>query len=143
GNASAGAERTQLLFVHLLLLMRDVLAVAGFAEPVAFDRAREDHGRRTLVLGRRFVGVEHFDWIVAAEGHLLQLVVRQVLDHVEQARVSAPEVLADVGAVGDGVLLILAVDDLAHPLDEQALAIPRAPRLPPAAPYYLDHVTAG
>ena len=95
------------------------------------------------MLGRRLVGVVDLDRIVAAERHLLQLVVRQVLDHVEQPRVGAPEVLAHVGAVGDRVLLVLAVDDLAHALDEQAVAILREQRIPLAAPDRLDHVPAG
>ena len=142
-NAEAGAERAQLVFVHLLLLVGDVLAFAGFAEAVALDGAREDDGRRALVLDRRLVGVVDLDRIVAAERHLLQLVVGQVLDHVEQPRIGAPEVLADVGARFDGVLLILAVDDLAHALDEQAVAILGEQRIPLAAPEHLDHVPAG
>ena len=142
-NAEAGAERAQLLFVHLLLLVRDVLAFAGLAEPVALDRARQDHRRRALVLDRRLVGVVDLDRIVAAERHLLQLVVGQVLDHVEQPRIGAPEVLADVGARLDRVLLILAVDDLAHALDEQAVAILGEQRIPLAAPDGLDDVPAG
>ena len=48
-DAEARAERPQLLFVHLLLLVRDVLAFARLAEPVALDRPREDDGRRALV----------------------------------------------------------------------------------------------
>ena len=113
----------QLVFVQLLLLVRDVLAFARFAEAVALDRAREDDRRLSLVLDGGLVGVVDLDRIVAAEPQLLELLVRQVLDHVEQPRIGAEEVLADVGADLDGVLLILAVDDFAHALDEQAVAI--------------------
>ena len=143
GNAEAGAEGPQLLFVHLLLLVGDVLAFTSFAETVALDGAGQDDGRRALVLGGGLVGVVDLDRIVAAERHLLQLIVRQVLDHVEQPRIDAPEVLADVGARFDGVLLILAVDDLAHPLDQQAVAILGQQRIPLAAPDHLDDVPAG
>ena len=66
-----------------------------------------------------------------------------MLDHVEQPRIGAPEVLADVGARFDGVLLILAVDDLAHALDEQAVAVLGEQRIPLAAPDHLDDVPAG
>ena len=89
------------------------------------------------MLDRRLVGVVDLDRIVAAERQLLQLVVGEVLDHLEQPRIGAPEVLADVGARLDGVLLILAVDDLAHALDEQAVAIlgeQRDPTRGPRAP---------
>src|SRR5581483_358172 len=78
-----------------------------------------------------------------AQRHFLELVVRQVLDHLEQPRVGAPEMLANVGARLDGVLLILAVDDLAHPLDEQAVAVLREQRIPLASPQDLDDVPAG
>ena len=105
----------QVRFVELLLLVGDVLAFAGFAEAVALDRAGEDDGRLPLVLDRGLVGVVDLDRVVAAEPQPLQLVVGQVLDHVEQPRIGAEEVLAEVGARFDRVLLILAVDDLAHP----------------------------
>ena len=81
--------------------------------------------------------------IVAAERQLLQLLVGQVLDHLEQPRVGAPEVLADVGARFDGVLLVLAVDDLAHPLDEQAFGVLFEQIVPLGAPEHLDDVPAG
>ena len=142
-HAEAGAERSQFVFVELLLLVGDVLAFAGFAEAVALDRPGEDDGRRALVLDGGLVGVVDLHRIVAAERHLLQLVVAQVLDHLEQPRIDAPEVLADVGARLDGVLLILAVDDLAHALDEQAVAILGEQRIPLAAPEDLDDVPAG
>ena len=133
-NAEARAERAQLLFVHLLLLVRDVLAFARFAESIPLDGARQDDRRRALVLDRRLVGVVDLDRIVPAERQLLQLIVGEVLDHLQQARIGAPEVLADVGAGLDAVLLILAVDDLAHPLHQQAVAILGEQRVPLAAP---------
>src|SRR6185503_18142264 len=72
-NPEARAERPQLVFVHLLLLMRDVLAFAGFTKAVALDGAREDDGGSALVLDRRLVGVVDLDRVVPAESHLLQL----------------------------------------------------------------------
>ena len=96
-----------------------------------------------LVLDRGLVGVVDLHRIVAAEPQLLQLVVGQVLDHLEQPRIGAEEVLAHVGAGLDGVLLILAVDDLAHPLGEQAVVVGREQRIPVAAPDHLDDVPAG
>ena len=45
----AVAEGEQRLLVHLLLLVGDVLALAGLAHPVALDRLGEDHRRLALV----------------------------------------------------------------------------------------------
>ena len=142
-HAEACAEGAKLVFVQLLLLVGDVLALAGFAEAVALDGPGEDDGRRALVFDGGLEGVVHLHRIVAAEGHLLELVVAQVLDHLEQPRIDAPEMLAEIGAGLDGVLLILAVDDLAHALDEQAVAILGEQRIPLAPPEDLDHVPAG
>ena len=44
------AEFAQLLFVELLLLVRDVAAFAGFAQAVALDRLGQNHRRLALVL---------------------------------------------------------------------------------------------
>ncbi len=141
-NAESGAERSQFVFVEFLLLVGDVLAFAGFAEAVALDRSGEDDGRRALVLDGGLVGVVDLDRVVPAERHLLELVVAEVLDHVEQPRIDAPEVLAEVRARLNRVLLILAVDDFAHPLDEQAVAILGEHRIPLAAPEDLDDIPA-
>src|ERR1051325_1014055 len=64
-------------------------------------------------------------------------------DHFGKLRILAPEVLADVGARFDSVFLILAVDDLSHSLDEQAVLVFLEQRVPLAAPQHLDHVPAG
>ena len=123
--------------------MGDVLAFARLADAVALDRAGQDHRRLSRVLDGGLVGRVDLDRVVAAERQLLQLLVRQVLDHLEQLRIGAPEMLADVVAGLDGVFLILAVDDLAHALDEQAVVVLLEQRVPLAAPDHLDDVPAG
>ena len=74
-----------------------------------------------LVLHGRAIRVVDLDRIVAADAQLLQVVVRQVPHHLEQPRIGAPEVLAQVRAVFDDVALVLAVDDLAHALARAGL----------------------
>ena len=93
-----------------------------------------------LVSTARLVGVEDLDGIVAAESQALQLIVGQVLDHLQQPRIGAEEVLAEEGARFDGVLLILPVHDLAHPLREQSVVVAREELIPVAAPHHLDDV---
>ena len=98
---------------------------------------------RPRVLDRRAVGGIHLAVVVAAPAERLDLVVAQVLDEGQQARVGAEEVLPDVGARLDRVLLGLAVEHLAHAMDECAVDVARQQRVPLAAPDDLDHVPAG
>src|SRR5262249_49194475 len=71
-----------------------------------------------------------------------QLLVAHVLDEFEQLGVLAEEVPADVVAALDGVLLVLAVDDLAHALHEQAAPVAGQQLVPVGAPDDLDAVPA-
>jgi hypothetical protein len=66
-----------------------------------------------------------------------------VTHQVEQPRIAPEEVLTHVGAVLDGVLLVLPVHDLAEPLGEQAVGVPRLEVVPVAAPDHLDDVPPG
>ncbi len=96
-----------------------------------------------MVLTAVGVGGVHLHGIVPAEREFLQLLVGQVADQLQQLRILAPEMLAEVRARFDRVLLILAVDDLAHALDEQAVLVFLEQLIPFAAPQHLDHVPAG
>src|ERR1700724_1714137 len=55
-NREPVAELPKRLLVHLLGLMRDHLAFAGFAHPVALDGLGEDDGGLSLVLGGGLIG---------------------------------------------------------------------------------------
>src|SRR6185503_6805270 len=142
-HAEAIAERPQVALVHLLLLVRDVLALAGLAEAVALDGAREDDGRHALRRHRAAIRVVDLLRIVAADAKVLQLAVAQMTHHFEQPQIRAPEILTEVGAVLDHVALVLAVDDFAHALDEQAVAVVLEQPVPLRAPQHLDNVPSG
>ena len=142
-NAESGSKRLELVLVQLLLLVGDVLAFTRLADPVSLDRPRQDNCRLTRMRHRGVVGRVDLDRVVPAERQLLQLLVRQVLDHVEQPGVFAPELLPDVLTGLDGVLLILAIDYFAHALDEQSVLILFEQRVPLGAPDHLDDVPAG
>ena len=92
------AERAQLVFVQLLLLVGDVLALAGFAQAVALDRARQDDRRLPLVLHGGLVGRVDLHRVVAAQRAASAVPRRSGADQRLQARVAAEQVLADVGA---------------------------------------------
>ena len=78
-------------FVHLLLLVGDVLAFARLAQAVALDGPGEDDRRLALVLDGRLVGGVDLDRIVAAEVQRLRLLVGQVLDHLQQLADRCPK----------------------------------------------------
>ena len=133
----------QIGLVHLLLLMGDVLPLSCLAQPVALDRARQDDRRRALVQHGGSIGVVDLERIVTADPKVHQLVVGKMTHHLEQARIGAPEVLAQVCAVLDHVALILAVDDFVHALDEGAFGVAREQGVPVGSPEHLDDVPAG
>ena len=141
-DVEAVAELHQLALVQLLLLVCDVAPLARLTQPVALDRARQNHRRRALVRDRRRIRGVHLDRIVAAQPQPPELIVAQVFHQRPQARVDAPEVLPDVGAARHGVLLVLAINHLAHPPHQQALIVARQQAVPLATPQHLDHVPA-
>src|SRR5438876_220298 len=69
-----------------------------------------------------------------------QVGVGQVLDHAPQPRVGTEEVLADVGATLDRVLLELAVDRRVHLVEQDAVGVTGEELVPLRAPDDLDDV---
>ena len=142
-NAEPRAELAQLVFVELLLVVRDVAAFAAFAQAVALDRFGEDHGRPAFAFDGRLVGRVDFFRVVAAAAHLLQLFVRVRLHHLGHFGILAEEIFANVVARRDDVLLVLAVDHFHHALLQQAGFIGIEQRIPVVAPDDLDDVPTG
>ena len=136
-------EGVQRLVGHLLLLVGDVLALAGRAHPVALDRLGEDHRRAALGAHRLGVGRVDLRRVVAAAVERPDVGVRPVLDALGQLGVGAEEVLAHVGAVARLERLVLAVDALVHAALEQPVVVGREQRVPLVAPDHLEHVPAG
>ena len=94
------------------------------------------------MLDRHLVGGVELAVVVTAARQHAQVVVGEVLDHALQARVGTEEVLADVGAALDRVLLELAVDGAVHLVDEHAVDVAGEELVPAATPDHLDHVPA-
>src|SRR5262249_41743240 len=78
--------------------------------------------------------------VVTAARERLQLLVGEVLDQLAQPWVGAEEVLADVRAGLDRVLLELAVGRRVHAVDEHAVDVAREQVVPGPAPDALDDV---
>ena len=141
-NSEARAEYAQFVFIQLFLLVSDVLAFAGLAQPIAFDGLGQNDGGRALVLDRCLVGGVHFDGIVPAQPHPGKLLVGKMLDHLQQAGIAAEQVVPEVGAALDKIFLVLPVRDLAHALDQDSIAIVADQTVPIAAPDDLDDIPA-
>ena len=142
-DSEARAEHAQLFFVELLLLVRDVFAFAGFAQSVALDGLGKNDGGPAFVFHGGFVGCVNLDGIVPAQTHARKLVVGKMLDHLQQARIGAKEVLAEVGAALDEILLVLPVGDFAQTAHQDAIAIVADEVVPVTAPDDFDDVPPG
>src|SRR5437773_2398382 len=81
GNAEPRAEFPQFVFVEFLLLVRNVLPLARFAQPVALDGAREDYRRRAFVLHGCLVRRVHLARIVSAKAQTPQAFIGRSEEH--------------------------------------------------------------
>ena len=127
--------------MQLLSIVGDHLALGFRAEAVALDGLGQDDGRSTLKVGRGLERRIDLLGIMSAAAQLLQLFVAEVVDHLLEFG-GVEEVFADVGSIGGDVVLVLAVDDLAHAFDELAIGILGEDRIPVVAPDRLDTVPA-
>ena len=124
--------------------MRDVLAFAGFAQPIAFDGFGEDDGRAALVLDGGFVGGINFARIVTAAAQTGAVLRRSVCSTSFSSSGYLPKkLLADVSAGFDDVASDIRRRHFAHPLDEQAARVARENADPIAAPDNFDDIPAG
>ena len=141
-QAEAVAELLEDRLAHLLLLVGDVLALAGLAHAVALDGLGQDHGRLALVRHGRGIGGVDLAGVVAAARQAPDLLVGHMGDAALQLRVLAEEVLADIGAVLGLEVLVLAVDAFLHAAQQAAVGVGRDQGVPRAAPDHLDDVPA-
>ena len=84
----------------------------------------------------------HLARIVPAEAQPPQTFIGHWLDKLKQTRVAAEEMFANVRARGNHQLLVFAVHQFAHPLDQQALGVAFEDGIPLASPQNLNDVPA-
>ncbi len=87
-------------------------------------------------------GSVHLDGIVAPKSQAGELIVRQMLDHFEQTRIGAEQVLPEVGSALHEIFLVLSVAHFTHAADQQAIAIILDEAVPVAAPDNFNDVPA-
>ena len=142
-DAEAVAEPLQGVDIQFLHLMGGVLRLARAAEGVALHRLGQDDAGPAVGFHRLGVGGIDFVGVVAAavEGH--DVVIGEMLHHLQQFRASAEEMLAGVGAAAAAVVLIVAVHRLVHALLQDAVLVHLEQGVPVAAPDHFDHIPAG
>ena len=134
------AEGEQLVLRHLLELVGGVARLEVGPEGPTLDGLGQDRGRCPFVLDRGLVRGVELPVVVPPAREVAQVVVGQVLDHAPQPRVGTEEVLADVGATLDRVLLELAVDRRVHLVEQDAVGVTGEELVPLRAPDDLDDV---
>ena len=141
-QVEAIAKHADLVCLHLLRLVGDVLPLHGLAHPEALDRLRQDDRRLSLLLARGLVGGVDLDRIVAAAAQRPDLLVGPVRDHRRRLRIPAEELLPHERPVARLERLVVAVDTFLHQLPQAAGGVAREQRVPVRAPDDLDHAPA-
>ena len=137
------SERLELRLAHLLHLVGCVAGLEVGAERPALDGLGEDDGGRATMVDRGAVRGVDLARVVAAAAQPAELIVGEVLDHRRETFVGAEEVLADVRAGLDPVLLELAVNGRVHLRHQHTVGVAGEQVIPLSAPDDLDHVPAG
>ena len=136
------AEDLECVGIELLDLVRGVPRLEAGAERPALHGLGQDDRGAALVLDGHLVGRVELAVVVAAARQLLELLVAQVRDELLETRIGSEEVLPDVRAALDDVLLELAVDGRVHLVHEHTVDVSHQQLIPLPAPDHLDHVPA-
>ena len=80
---------------------------------------------------------------MATPQQLADLVISQMIDHLEERRVLAKEVLAGVTAGLNRIFLVVPVHRLFHPFDQQPVFVCSQKRIPIRAPHNFDNIPSG
>src|SRR5258708_5560396 len=142
GNTKRRWEFGEFVFIEFFLVVSNISALTAFAQAIALNRARKNNGGRTRMLHGRLVRGINFSRIVAALPQRPQSLIRNILDHFQQAWVGAKNILPNIRTRFDDKFLRFAVDHFSQPLGEQAVDILFEERIPIASPKDFDDVPA-
>ena len=139
----ARTKLAQLALVQFLLLVGDIASLAGFTQPVSFDRLCQYDGWGTFMVHRGLVRGIDFFRVMAAPQQLANLVIGQMIDHLEQRRILAKEMFAGVTAGLNRIFLVVAVHCLLHAFYQQPVFVCSQKRIPIRAPDNFDDIPSG
>ncbi len=142
GNVESRPKRLQCLFCDLFLIVSDILSFTSLAKTITLHSLCQNHSRCSLVIDGSVIGRIHLDRIVTAATDRLNRLVRQMFNHLQDIRIGSEEVLTDVRAVRNRVLLVLPIDHFTHSLDEFTVFVRVEQRIPVGTPDHFDHIPA-
>src|SRR5579864_8624722 len=124
------AELAQGIFAHLFLLVGDVLTFPRLSHAIALDGLGKDDGWLRSVRGCLRISRIDLPRIVATTIERPDLVIRPVGYQRGQLWILAEEMLADVCPIFGFEILVLAVDALLHPLQQESVGVTREQLIP-------------
>src|SRR4051812_4783363 len=83
------AEALQFLIADFFLLMGYIFSFTTFTQTITLDRTSQDDGRFAVRLNRLMVRGINLAWIVTAQTKLAQVLIRKILNKIEQTRIGA------------------------------------------------------
>src|SRR5690606_16073005 len=115
-----------------------VLRFGRVTKGITFYGFRQDHGRLAIGLDRLSIGSINLERIVSTAVQLHDVIIRQVLDHLQQLRTLAEEMLASIGATTAPVVDVFTVHNFVHALLQQAVLVGGKQGVPVTSPDDLD-----
>ena len=143
GDVEAVPEVLEALQIELLHLMGVVLRFAGVAHSVALDGLGQDDRGFAPVMDGRMVGGIDLERIMPAPVQPVDVVVGEVLDHLQQGFFLAEQAFPHIGAALGLEILEFAIHGLVHALLQEAGLVFGEQRVPKPAPNQLDDIPAG
>ena len=126
--------------IELLGLVRRVFTLGDFPHAIALDGLDQQHRGLAFMAGCCRKGSVDLVGIMAPTVKSPDVLVAHAGDHLQQFRVLAEEVLANIGPIVGLVVLVLAIDRVHHDLLQDAVLVLGQQRIPVRPPDHLDHV---
>ncbi len=140
-DAEAVAEFFQAVFIQLFGVVRRVGTFHG-RKGIAFDGFGQDNSRSVGGFHRLLVGCINLEGIMSATVQFHDVIIGQMLHHLQQLGTFAEKVLTGIGSAPTGISLVFTIHDFIHAPLQQAFGILGQQSIPVASPDNLDDIPA-
>ena len=117
-----------------------ILRLPGVSHAITLNGLRQDHRRLPGMFRGCMIGRINFVRIVAATVKPINVIVAEVLDHLQQLRIFGEKIIPYVLATLCFEVLIFAVHCGIHSTLHQALTVFREQRIPMPPPHHFDDI---